>query len=64
MNKTYRYACYDKEGRIIAVIFTDLIDVVVKGGTFSKWEVELWTKERGYLGGVICEDYKYEEANY
>lgn len=62
--KTYRYTCYDKEGRIIAVIFTDVLDAIVKGGTFSKWEVELWTKDHRYLGAVICEDYKYEEANY
>lgn len=63
MKKTYRYTCYDKEGRITAIIFNEQI-VVVKGDTYSKWMFELWTKDHIYLGAIYCEYYKYEEVNF
>lgn len=58
---TKKYVCYNKDGAIVAIIFTDKVDAVVRGSIFDKWEFDLYTKDHLYIGVINCHHYECEE---
>lgn len=62
--KTQKYVCYNKDGAIVAIIFTDKVDISVRGGVLSKWELNLYTKEHIYIGIINCDYYECAEVGF
>lgn len=59
---TKRYTLYNKDNRIVSIIYNEDCDVVIRGGSFGDtWECKLYTKSGYLVGTVYCERYEEED---